>query len=194
MAKKSVDLRCETPAAWVEAVKGDFGAFLADHANCERKASATAMSMVVRFHDRHAIIPTLIDLAIEELEHFRACYRLMQARGIALAPDAPDPYIRELLKHQRHGRDEHFMDLLLIASIVETRGGERFRLVSENMTDAEIAGFYKSLWACEARHAHVYADMALQYFDADAVQARLQELAEAEAEIIQRLPVRAALY
>ncbi|RME08041.1 MAG: tRNA-(ms[2]io[6]A)-hydroxylase, partial [Bacteroidetes bacterium] len=63
-----------------------------------------------------------------------------------------------------------------------------------NMADAEIAGFYKSLWACEARHAHVYADMALKYFDVDAVQARLEELAEAEAEIVQSLPVRAALY
>ncbi|RMD99474.1 MAG: tRNA-(ms[2]io[6]A)-hydroxylase [Bacteroidetes bacterium] len=194
MAKKSVDLKCATPKEWVDAVLADFPRFLADHANCERKASSTAMSMVVRFHDRHAIIPTLIDLAIEELEHFRTCYRLMQARDIPLLADSPDPYIKALLKLQRHGRDEHFLDLLLIASIVETRGGERFRLVSENMADAEISGFYKQLWACEARHAHVYAEMALKYFAAKEVYARLEELAEAEAEIIQILPVRAALY
>ncbi len=194
MAKKSVDLKCATPGAWVDAVLADFPRFLADHANCERKASSTAMSMVVRFHDRHEIIPTLIDLAIEELEHFRTCYRLMQARDIPLLADSPDPYIKALLKLQRHGRDEHFLDLLLIASIVETRGGERFHLISEASEDEEIAGFYKSLWACEARHAHVYADMALKYFDADHVYARLDELAVAEADIVRRLPIRPALY
>ncbi len=194
MAKKSVDLKCGTPGAWLDAVMADFPRFLADHANCERKASSTAMSMVVRFHDRHEIISTLTDLAIEELEHFRACYRLMQARGIPMLADSPDPYIKALLKLQRHGREEHFLDLLLIASIVETRGGERFRLVSEASADEEIARFYKDLWACEARHAHVYADMALTYFDVESVYMRLNELAAEEAEIVQRLPSRAALY
>jgi tRNA-(ms[2]io[6]A)-hydroxylase len=194
MAKKTVDLQVATPQSWIEAVREDFGHFLANHANCERKASSTAMSLVVRFHDRHEIIPTLIDLAIEELEHFRECYRLMQARGIGLIPDVSDPYIKALLKLQRHGRDEHFLDQLLICSLVESRGGERFRMVSEASEDDEIKQFYKSLWACEARHAHVYAEMALKYFDADTVEARMQALAEGEADIVRFLPAQATLY
>jgi len=194
MAKKSVDLQVATPAAWLDAVMADFNSFLANHANCERKASSAAMSMVVRFHDRLAIIPTLTDLAIEELEHFRACYRLMQDRGIPIMADTPDPYIKALLSCQRRGRDEHFLDQLLISSIVESRGGERFRLVSEAATDEEISQFYKELWATEARHANTYADMALNYFDGDTVYSRLNELAAEEANIVLALPPRAALY
>jgi len=194
MAKKSIDLQVATPQGWIEAVMADFGHFLANHANCERKASSTAMSLVVRFHDRHEIIPTLVDLAIEELEHFRECYRLMRARGIELMPDVSDPYIKALLKLQRNGRDQYFLDQLLICSIVESRGGERFRMVSEASEDDEIRQFYKSLWACEARHAHVYADMALKYFSPDVVDARMQELAAAEAEIVRTLPAQATLY
>jgi len=194
MAKKSVDLLYATPAAWAETAMADFGHFLADHANCERKASSTAMSMVVRFHDRHEILPQLIDLAIEELEHFRQCYRFMQQRDIALLPDTPDPYIKSLLTLQRHGRQEHFLDQLLIFSLVESRGAERFRLVSEATDDAEMKFFYKSLWAAEAKHGHLFADMALSYADEQTVYGRFAELAEAEAEIVRTLPWRAALH
>ncbi len=194
MAKKSVDILYATPPGWVDAAISDFAHFLADHANCERKASSTVMSMVVRFRDRREILPTLIDLSIEELDHFRQCYRLMQQRDIALLPDTPDPYIKALLKMQRHGRNEHFLDQLLIFSMVESRGAERFHLISAAIHDAELKGFYKSLWASEAKHGHLFADMALHYFDAQTVYGRLSELAEAEAEIVRHLPWRAALH
>jgi tRNA-(ms[2]io[6]A)-hydroxylase len=194
MAKKSLDIQYATPPGWVDAVLSDFGHFLADHANCERKASSTAMSMVVHFHDRHEILPALIDLSIEELEHFRQCYRLMQARDIALLPDTPDPYIKALLKQQRHGREEHFLDRLLIFSIVETRGAERFRLVSEALDDIELKQFYKGLWACEAKHGHLFADMAQRYFDKQTVYRRFNDLAEAEAEIVRQRPLLATMH
>jgi len=194
MAKRSVDIRYATPPGWVDVAMSGFAHFLADHANCERKASSTVMSMVVRFHDRHKILPTLIDLSIEELEHFRQCYRLMRQRDIALLPDTPDPYIKALLKLQRHGREEHFLDQLLIFSVVESRGAERFRLLSEAIRDSELKAFYKSLWASEAKHGHLFADMALHYFDEQTVYQRLNELAEAEAEIVRHLPWRAGLH
>ncbi|MDQ6992518.1 MAG: tRNA-(ms[2]io[6]A)-hydroxylase [Mariprofundus sp.] len=194
MAKKSVDLLYATPADWVDVAMADFGHFLADHANCERKASSTTMSMVVRFHDKHEILPQLIDLSIEELEHFRACYRLMQVRDITLLADTPDPYIKALLKLQRNGRSEHFMDQLLIFSIVESRGAERFRMVSEATEETELKLFYKELWAAEAKHGHVFADMALKYFTEEVVYGRFAQLAEAEAEIVHALPWRASLH
>jgi len=194
MTKKSVDLLYATPVDWVETAMADFSHFLADHANCERKASSTAMSMLVRFHDRHEILPALIDLSIEELEHFRQCYRLMQDRDITLQPDTPDPYINALLKLQRHGRNEHFLDQLLIFSIVESRGAERFRMVSEACEETDLKQFYKGLWAAEAKHGHLFADMALTYFDDDTVYRRFNELAETEAGIVRQLPWRAALH
>ncbi|RTZ58482.1 MAG: hypothetical protein DSZ33_05845 [Gammaproteobacteria bacterium] len=69
-------------------------------------------------------------------------------------------------------------------------------LVSEYMAgrDEEMRVFYRDLWATEARHANLFVDLALEYFDHDQVYARLQELTRAEAEIVQALPWRASLH
>jgi|UPI00035C9780 tRNA-(ms[2]io[6]A)-hydroxylase len=194
MAKKSADLCYHTPAEWAQTALADLPHFLADHANCERKASAMAMSLIVRFPDREAIMHPMMDLAIEELEHFRQCYQFMAQRGIALIPDSKDPYVRALLQLQRYGREEYFLDQLLICSLVESRGAERFRLVSEGTEDPELKAFYKSLWATEARHGHLFADLATRYFDETVVYERLQALAEEEGKIVAQLPWRSALH
>lgn len=60
----------------------DFDAFLQDHADCERKASGFAMSMVAKYPDRTAIIPGLIETALEEMEHFKLVYEIMASRGL----------------------------------------------------------------------------------------------------------------
>jgi len=86
------------------------------------------------------------------------------------------------------------MDRLLIASVVETRGAERFRLVSEAQTDNEMHRFYKILWASEAKHGHVFVKMALNYFDEKTVYDRLAWWIEREGEIIESLEIRAALH
>ena len=56
--KLSADLVVESPKGWIEAVLGDFDAFLLDHANCERKASSMAMSFVAKYPDRLESIQT----------------------------------------------------------------------------------------------------------------------------------------
>lgn len=194
MAKKSIDLMVATDPAWVNVILDNFDEFVQDHANCERKASALAMSMVVKYPDRSRIIPRLIALAQEELEHFQQVYALMERRGLPLVKDIQDPYVNELGALQRHGREERFIDRMLISSIVECRGAERFRLITEALDDPELKQFYRDLWACEAKHGHQFVDMVLEYADADAVYARLHELNEREAEIVQRLPWRASLH
>ncbi|MEZ5024424.1 MAG: tRNA isopentenyl-2-thiomethyl-A-37 hydroxylase MiaE [Chitinophagales bacterium] len=104
-----------------------------DHADCERKASAMAMSFVAKYPDRKEIIPELIETALEELEHFQEVYAIMEKRNINLpASMAKDPYLQALLPYCRSDRDNRFMDRLLIASIAETRGAERFKMVADN--------------------------------------------------------------
>ena len=76
-----------TRPEWVRAVMTNFSAFLQDHADCERKASAMAMSFVAKYPDRVEIIPELIETGIEELEHFQQVYAHMQKRGIQLAKE-----------------------------------------------------------------------------------------------------------
>jgi tRNA-(ms[2]io[6]A)-hydroxylase len=194
MARKSIDLIYSTPSEWTETALSDFDHFLVDHANCERKASALAMSFVVRYPDKLKIIPDLIDLAKEELEHFAETYQLMRARGLELAKDEQDPYVNELLKHARTGLHQRFIDRMLISSIVESRGAERFGLVAAAHPEAEIRSFYDRLYKAELKHAHVFVKMLLEYVDEDTVYSRLHELNETEAEIVERLPWRAALH
>ncbi len=193
--KLNLDVKAPSPKAWVDAVMNDFPAFLQDHADCERKASAMAMSFVAKYPDRKEILPELIETAIEELEHFQQVYQLMESRGIALpASMGEDPYVKALLQRCHSGREERFLDRLLIASVVETRGAERFRLVSEAQDEPEMERFYRLLWASEAKHGHIFVKMALNYFPEDQVYDRLEWWMEQEGEIMRGLEIRAALH
>ena len=173
---------------------GNLDEFLRDHANCERKASAQALSLVVKYPDRRALIPGLIALAREELEHFEEVYAVLARRGLALACDTRDPYVQRLQGVMRHGRDERLVDRMLVASLVECRGAERFGLLADALEDAELAALYRRLWQSETKHGHVFVHLLLQEFPDEQVYSRLPELAAAEAEIIGSLPLRAALH
>lgn len=173
----------------------DFSSFLQDHADCERKASAMAMSFIAKYPDRHVIIPELIETAIEELEHFQMVYDVMKARGIGLPERmAEDPYIKRLLQKCHSGRNERFLDRLLIASIVETRGAERFKMVADHLEDEKLKEFYKMLWTSEAKHGDIYVRLALNYFNEDQVYNRLAWWVDVESEILNGLELRPALH
>jgi tRNA 2-(methylsulfanyl)-N6-isopentenyladenosine37 hydroxylase len=193
--KLNLDIKSPSKPEWIEAVMNDFDAFLQDHADCERKASATAMSLVAKYPDRVEIIPELIETALEELEHFQQVYAVMEKRGVQLAHSiAEDPYIKALVKQLHSGIEERFLDRLLIGSVFETRGAERFRLVEEALEDPELKRFYKMLWTSEAKHGHIYVKMAMNYFPKEKVYPRLELWLEREAAIVDALPIRAALH
>ena len=193
--KLNLDIGIPSPPGWIDAVLKNFDAFLQDHADCERKASATAMSLVAKYPNRLEIIPELIETAVEELEHFQQVYQIMQSKGIQLAHSiAEDLYIKGLMKAQHDGLEERFLDRLLIASVVETRGAERFKIVADHIDDDELNKFYKMLWTSEAKHGHIYVKMALHYFPKEKVYKRLEWWVEKEAAIISEIPLRAALH
>ena len=194
--KLSLELAAATRPEWVDAVMADFPAFLQDHADCERKASAMAMSFVAKYPDRLEIIPELIETGIEELEHFQRVYGHMQKRGIRLAKEmSQDPYIQGLINECHTDPLNRFLDRLLLASIIECRGAERFRLVCDAIEcDPELKGFYHELWVSEAKHGNIFVKMALNYFPEAKVYERLEELNRAEGEIISQLPLRPALH
>ena len=194
--KLSLELTAATSPEWVRTVMGNFPAFLQDHADCERKASAMAMSFVAKYPDRVEIIPELIETGVEELEHFQQVYTHMQKRGVRLAKEMePDPYIAALLKLCHNEPIERFLDRLLLASIIECRGAERFRLVCDALQDdPELKEFYRELWTSEAKHGNIFVKMALLYFPEAKVYQRLEELNKAEGDIVSKLPLRAALH
>ncbi len=193
--KYSVELTVKTEETWIHVVLDDFTSFIQDHADCERKASGTSMSLVAKYPDRIKIIPALIETAVEELEHFRDVYAIMESKNIPLRHEIKeDLYIKELLGFCRTGKDERFLDRLLFASVVECRGAERFKLVYENHSDPEIKKFYHRLWASEAGHANLFPKLAMHYFDEKTVFSRLAEINEFEGEIVKKMPFRAALH
>lgn len=193
--KFRIDLTVPSKKEWVEAVINDFDTFLQDHADCERKASGMALSLVAKYPNRTEIIPELIDTSIEELEHFRDVYEIMQERGVQLNHSIPkDMYIQNLIKVCRDGREQRFMDRLLLASLVETRGAERFKLVYEALPEGDLKQFYHRLWASEARHGEVFVKMALNYFEETPVYSRLDEMKEKEGVILNNLEIRPALH
>ncbi len=193
--KLNLDIAAPSKPEWVAAVMSDFNAFLQDHADCERKASAMAMSFVAKYPDRVEIIPELIETAVEELEHFQQVYKLMESRGVQLAHQIKeDVYVSALIKQCHSDPARRFLDRLLIASVLETRGAERFRLVSEALEDEEMKRFYKMLWTSEAKHGHIFVKMALLYFDEKMVYDRLRWWVEREAEVINGLEIRAVLH
>ena len=194
--KLSLDLVASTNPQWVKTVMADFPSFLQDHADCERKASAMAMSFVAKYPDRVEIIPDLIETGVEELEHFQQVYAHMAKRGIRLAKEMQqDPYITALISLCHTDPINRFLDRLLLASIIECRGAERFRLVCDAIeNDDELKEFYHMLWASEAKHGNIFVKMALNYFPEKQVYSRLDELNKAEGKIIDNLPLRAALH
>ncbi len=193
--KLNLDLKVASKPEWLAAVIHDFNSFLQDHADCERKASAMAMSFVAKYPDRTEIIPELIETGIEELEHFEQVYNIMRARNVQLRHSiGEDKYVSQLIKQCHSGREERFMDRLLIASALETRGAERFRLVADELQDPEMKKFYKALWTSEAKHGHIFVKMALNYFPESKVYERLEWWMYKEAEAIESLEIRPALH
>ncbi len=193
--KLSIDLKCSSSDAWLEAVMSNFPAFLQDHANCERKANSMVMSLVAKYPNRLAIIPDLIATALEELEHFQQVYAVMEKMNIQLTHEiGKDEYAVQLVNLCRSDVENRFMDRLLLGSVMECRGAERFRLVAEALPEGELKQFYKMLWTSEAKHGNIFVGFALKYFPKEAVYTRLEELMIAEAGIITNMPIKAALH
>lgn len=187
-------LRFATPSAWVEAVLADFDRFLVDHAAAEKKASGMAMSMLSHYPDKTDIVNAMVALAIEELAHFREVIKLMHQRGLILAADSKDLYVNALRKHMRKGSDVYLLDRLLIGSIVEARGCERFGLIADALPQGELKQFYRAITESEARHEDLFIDLARTYFDQPTIDQRMDELLNAEAAIVADLPIAAVLH
>ncbi len=191
-----LDLRFATPPAWLDAVFADFDAFLLDHAACERKAAATGMSFVVRYPDKSPIIEPLIEFAREELEHFQIMYRVVHARGLILADDYKDAYVNALRSQVRNGGEGMLLDKLLVAGIVEARGCERLFMVAAALEEraSPLASTYLDLARAEARHHGLFFRLARACFSDELIEPRAAALLDYEAELVKRLPHRAAVH
>lgn len=191
---ESLPLRSPTPDAWIRAVESDFDRFLTDHAACERKAAALAMSLVVKFSDRKSLIDPMVCLAREELAHFQEVYRILCQRGVSLVADEADPYVKGLMGSLRHGREEHFLDRLLLSGVIEARGCERFLKLGKHLEGSEFGSFYSRLGREEAGHYMIFVRIARNYFEPNEIEKRLDFWLDKESEVMLSMKLRPAVH
>lgn len=190
-----IELRHRTPPAWVEIVEQNLVAFLQDHAANERRVSQAALALAVQHPERRELVAAMVEVAVEELEHFRLVYRLLDARDATLSREARDPYMKRLRAAiAAPDKDEALLGALVLSAIVEARGFERFALLADGLADPALRRLYADLARAEARHQGLYLRLARRSFEDAEVDARLDALLTLEAEVLRSLPLRPALH
>jgi len=188
-------LGCRTPDAWLVAATQALPLLLIDHAHCERKAAATALSLMQRHGDRPEMNRALSRLAREELRHFEQVLGLLGQFRIPLRPLPAGRYARALFSHVRPQGSERSTDVLVVGALIEARSAERFERLRDvlagdpggQQTPAlglAAAVLFERLHAAEVRHFESYLQMAADFSPPDAVERRVQELAAIERDLI----------
>jgi tRNA-(ms[2]io[6]A)-hydroxylase len=181
-----LNLQSETGARWLSQVDAALDEILIDHAHCEYKAAATAMSLMGSYIDNHDLCSEMTRIVHEELEHFHLVVQLLERRSIPFHRQAAGHYGRELNALVRPHEPQRAIDRLLIASLIEARSCERFRLLADHVQDVELSEFYRSLFESEARHHTTYVRLAKHFGEEAAIRERLITLSAAESEIVGR--------
>ncbi len=179
-------LPCETPDSWVrEALQPDHEAtLLIDHANCEKKAAATALSLMHRYVERAELLDRMSRLAREELRHFEQVLKLMRSRSIDYAPLTASRYAQGLHKGVRKQEPGRLVDTLIVGALIEARSCERFARLAPYLAP-ELKAFYESLLKSEARHFNDYLTLAKPLCDAQMFEKRLTYFRGLEADLVQ---------
>lgn len=175
-------LLVKTPEAWLHRAQREEVILLIDHANCEKKAAATANHLLLRYVEYPELIDKMSPLAREELLHFEKVVSLMRNRGIDYQLLSPARYAKGMTQHARHSEPERLIDRLIIGAYIEARSCERFHALCDYV-DEELAKFYGTLFAAEKRHFQDYLSLAWRYTNEDIAE-RIQFFGEVEAELI----------
>lgn len=190
-------LQSQTPPGWAEVAADDLAATLADHAHCEKKASASALALINDYPEDIELVRAMGRLAEEEIGHFREVHELLVARGVELTRDRGDPYARALMGLLRQPPELRKLDRLLVGALIEARSCERFRLLRselERRGEASLCAVFRRLESSEAGHAALFVHLAEGRFGEGVTAARLDQLAQAEAAIVAELPVVARIH
>ena len=182
-------LKLPTDPRWVNIVEKNIEEILTDHAYCEQKATSTAISLIVSFPEYTELVQEMTSLVKEEMSHFKMVHDRILARGWTLGRDRKDDYVNQLMKFFPKGgsRTTQLVHRLLYAALIEARSCERFRLLSEELQDKELAEFYRKLMVSEANHYTMFLGFARQYGNREEVDQKWQELLDFEAEIMKNL-------
>ena len=181
-------LKLPTDPRWANIAEGNLEEILSDHAWCEQKAATNAINLIINNSEKPDLVEEMLKISIEEMEHFKAVHDIIQARGYEFKRERKDDYVNELAKYMKKSsngtRESGLIERLLFAAMIEARSCERFRVLSENIQDQELAKFYRDLMESEAMHYTTFINFARKYTETIDVEKRWNEWLEAEAQII----------
>lgn len=171
-----------TSPLWVELACERLDDLLLDHADAEKKAASTAISLMFLYGEDAALAGQLSRLAREELRHFEQVAALMRTLGVAPRRRRAGRYASGLRAVAARREPERKLDLLLIGALIEARSCERFALLAPRLP-APVADLYRKLARAEARHYEVYLRFAAaaRPMAGHDWRCRLAELADVEA-------------
>jgi tRNA 2-(methylsulfanyl)-N6-isopentenyladenosine37 hydroxylase len=179
-------LKLKTDPRWVTIVESNIEEILTDHAWCEQKA-ATNVITIITYNSEHVdLVTDLLEIAKEELEHFQMVHNIIKERGLTLGRERKDHYVNELFKFLKKdgSRNDAFVDRLLFSAMIEARSCERFKVLSQNIQDPELAKFYKDLMISEAGHYTTFLGFARKYSEKVDVDKRWKEWLDFEGDLI----------
>lgn len=189
-------LKMATDPRWVNIVEKNIAEILTDHAYCEQKASSNAISIIVKFPHHAELVTQMTAIALEEMEHFGMVHEEILKRGLTLGKERKDPYVNDLLAFAKQGgnEEERLVDRLLVAAMIEARSCERFRLLSEEISDKDLRVFYRDLMESEARHYTTFLKLAKQYGGKIDVDKRWAEFLAYESSIISKYGTKETMH
>lgn len=183
-------LKLPTDPRWVNLAEKSLEEILTDHAYCEQKAASTCISLIQQHPDRERLVEELAPIVTEEWGHFRMVMKELNNRELKLGRQRKDEYVNKLIefrKKGKNGREEVLLDQLLMAALIEARSCERFRLLSEGLTDDHLKKFYREFMISEAGHYRLFIDLATEYCGKERTKERWQEWLDYEREVIEHL-------
>ncbi len=191
-----VFLKVPSDPRWLPLALERFNEVLVDHAHCEKKAAANALSMLQAYPELPGLPAQMARLAREESAHLAKVLDLMAARGLTLGRDAGDPYAQGLQKIIRTSHDGRKVDRLLVAAVFEASSCERLSLLAEGLEDPMLRRFYGELAQSEDGHQSLFYRLAVTATGGDetSVRARLEEILVHEAEVMKQIGLRAAIH
>lgn len=189
-------LKLLTDPRWANIAESNLEEILTDHAWCEQKAATNAITLIANNSEYMDLVEELTVIALEEMQHFQMVVDIIKQRGYTLGRERKDDYVGRLVKFSKRdgSRNTAFIDRLLFAAMIEARSCERFRVLSQNINDTELAKFYHDLMVSEAGHYTVFLNFARKYtIDVD-VDKRWKEWLEFEGELIQSYGNKEAIH
>ncbi|GAB3893535.1 tRNA-(ms[2]io[6]A)-hydroxylase [Larkinella knui] len=188
----TLGLELPSDPRWVDIAGMNLGAILIDHAFCEQKAASSCISLIVQYPEHQKLVDVLTPVVAEEWGHFQRVLKELHKRNIPLGRPRRDEYVFQLQQILRKpsDRNEQLMEKLLLNALIEARSAERFKLLSENLTDENLRKFYRELMISEAGHYRNFIELAEEYRPKAQVRQRWKELLEAEAQIMKTLEIR----